>query len=175
MFVRSLIICCYLMIAYWVSCQFPSLKMVFYPTLGAFSFLFIHRVGQIKNMGRIIIGATIAATIGSIFYTMNTGAISFFATAILTISLIHFFKWNAAPILAVSLIPYFAHPASVWILPAAVLVSLIGLLLPLWLIGKIEQLTWTSRLSLVLHKIISNIMKSASRQPVSETTRETSN
>jgi hypothetical protein len=147
MFLRSLIICCYLMGAYWASYHFPSMKMVFYPTLGAFSFLFMHRVDNIREIRRIIIGAIIAVTMGSIFYTISTGAVSFFLTALVTITLIQFFKWNAAPILAVSFIPYFAHPVSMWALPIAVLVSLTGLLVSIWLIGKVEQLNWYVNLS----------------------------
>jgi hypothetical protein len=144
MFLRSLVMCCYLMGAYWASYHFPSMKMVFYPTLGAFSFLFMHRVDQIKDIGRITMGAIIAVTIGSSMYAISHGAMSFFITAILTISLIQWFKWNAAPILAVSFIPFFAHPVAFWALPAAVLVSLLGL------IGKVEQLNWVARLSLAL-------------------------
>ncbi|MEW9701099.1 hypothetical protein [Paenibacillus sp. SI8] len=140
MLLRSLIVCCYLMAAYWASYHFPSMKMVFYPTLGAFSFLFMHRVDQIKDLGRIIIGASISVTIGSLLYALSTGVLSFFLTAIVTISLIQFFKWNAAPIMAVSFIPFFAHPVSVWALPTAVFVSLVGLLLSVWLTGKLEQL-----------------------------------
>ncbi|MGO4271471.1 hypothetical protein AB4Z22_16765 [Paenibacillus sp. TAF58] len=148
MFLRSLVMCCYLMGAYWASYHFPSMKMVFYPTLGAFSFLFMHRVDQIKDIGRITMGAIIAVTIGSSMYAISHGAMSFFITAILTISLIQWFKWNAAPILAVSFIPFFAHPVAFWALPAAVLVSLLGLIGSIWLIGKLEQLNWFARLSL---------------------------
>lgn len=147
MFLRSLVICCYLMGAYWASYHFPSLKMVFYPTLGAFSFLFMHRVDNIREIRRIIIGAIIAVTMGSVFYTISTGAVSFFLTALVTITLIQFFKWNAAPILAVSFIPYFAHPVSMWALPIAVFVSLTGLLLSIWLIGRVEKLNWYVSLS----------------------------
>ncbi|OAS23634.1 HPP family protein [Paenibacillus oryzisoli] len=147
MFLRSLVICCYLMGAYWASYHFPSLKMVFYPTLGAFSFLFMHRVDNIREIRRIIIGAIIAVTMGSLFYTISTGAVSFFLTAVVTITLIQFFKWNAAPILAVSFIPYFAHPVSMWALPIAVFVSLTGLLISIWLIGRVEQLNWYVSLS----------------------------
>jgi hypothetical protein len=150
MLLRSLIICSYLMVAYWASYHFPTMKMVFYPTLGAFSFLFMHRVDQIKDLGRIIIGAIISVTIGSLLYTVSTGAVSFFVTAIVTISLIQFFKWNAAPIMSVSLIPYFAHSTSIWALPAAVLASLAGLLVPIWLIGKLEQLDLVTRWSTVM-------------------------
>jgi membrane protein YdbS with pleckstrin-like domain len=145
MFLRSLVICCYLMGAYWASYHFPSLKMVFYPTLGAFSFLFMHRVDNIKEIRRIIIGAIIAVTMGSLFYTVSHSAISFFLTALVTITLIQFFKWNAAPILAVSFIPYFAHPVSMWALPIAVFASLTGLLISIWLIGKVEQMKWYVR------------------------------
>ncbi|OCT15881.1 hypothetical protein A8709_09660 [Paenibacillus pectinilyticus] len=147
MFLRSIIMCCYLMGAYWASYHFPSLKMVFYPTLGAFSFLFMHRVDKIKEIRRIILGAIIAVTMGSLFYTISSGAISFFLTAIVTITLIQFFKWNAAPILSVSFIPFFSHAVSLWALPIAVFVSLTGLLISIWLIAKVEQLTWYVRLA----------------------------
>jgi len=153
MLLRSLIICSYLMAAYWASYHFPSMKMVFYPTLGAFSFLFMHRVDEIKDLGRIIIGAIVSVTIGSLLYTISTGAVSFFITAIVTISLIKFFKWNAAPIMAVSLIPYFAHPTTIWALPAAVLASLAGLLVPIWLIGKLEQLPLFARWSTLMEPL----------------------
>ncbi|SFM39290.1 hypothetical protein SAMN03159341_13031 [Paenibacillus sp. 1_12] len=178
MFLRSLIICCYLMAAYWASIHFPSLKMVFYPTLAAFSFLFIHRIGQLKDVLRIIIGAIVAVSLGSFFYTINTGAVSFFATAIVTISLIQLFKWNAAPILAVSLIPYFAHPVSLWTLPIAVLASLAGLLIPLWLISRLEQFTWLIRLNqavLQLRRKALTITRILREPPATEIVQKTRN
>ncbi|MNK61707.1 hypothetical protein D3C87_808700 [compost metagenome] len=175
MFLRSLVICSYLAIIYCASNQVPSLRMVFFPTLGAFSFLFIHREGHIKDIRRIIIGAIIAATLGSLFYTIDTGVLSFFATAILTISLIKFFQWNAAPILAVSLIPYFSHPVSIWALPVAVMASLVGLVLTLWFIVKIEQVTWITRLDPTLRKMTSVIVRTDRRQPVTGITQETRN
>ncbi|TXK76091.1 hypothetical protein [Paenibacillus sp. N3.4] len=158
MFLRSFVICCYLMGAYWASYHFPSMKMVFYPTLGAFSFLFMHRVDQIKDVWRITIGAIIAVLLGSLLYSISHGALSFFVTALITISLIQFFKWNAAPILAVSFVPYFAHPTSFWALPAAVLISLLGLMLSVWLIGKVEQVAWVSKWSLSLELIRDKMM-----------------
>ncbi|UKS26355.1 hypothetical protein LOZ80_33345 [Paenibacillus sp. HWE-109] len=158
MLLRSFIICCYLMGAYWASYHFPSMKMVFYPTLGAFSFLFMHRVDQIKDIGRITVGAIIAVSIGSFMYSLSQGAVSFFLTALMTILLIQFFKWNAAPILAVSFIPFFAHPTSLWALPAAVVVSLLGLMVSVWLIGKVEQLNfvakWSNAFTLFRSKMI---------------------
>lgn len=158
MFLRSLFICCFLMGAYWASYHFPSMKMVFYPTLGAFSFLFMHRVEKIKEIRLIILGAIIAVTMGSLFYMINHGVISFFVTALVTITLIQFFKWNAAPILSVAFIPYFAHPASFWALPIAVLVSLLGLMAYIWLIGRVEKLNWYIRLSQAFEAFRSNLL-----------------
>jgi len=48
------------------------------------------------------------------------------------------FSWNAAPILAVALIPFFSHPQTVWVLPLSVLCSLIGIFVPLWLVQKLD-------------------------------------
>ncbi|USB31647.1 HPP family protein [Paenibacillus sp. YPG26] len=173
MFLRSLIICSYLAIIYFASIQLPSLKMVFYPTLGAFSFLFIHRQGHIKDTGRIIIGAIVAATLGSLFYTIDSGVLSFFATAMITLSLIKLFRCNAAPILAVSLIPFFAHPVTIWMLPASVMASLAGLALTLWFIGKLEQLTWISRMDQALMRWKSWIAGTGSSTPIAGITEET--
>jgi len=140
MLLRSFVICGYLAAAYWISTHYPMFKMVFYPTLGAFSYLFMQRMDQMKDIRRIIIGACIATAVGACFYTISSGAVSLLATALVTVGLIQWCKWNAAPVLAVSLIPYFARPEVVWVLPLTVLGSLLCLLLPLWLIGKLELL-----------------------------------
>jgi len=140
LFLRSLIFCAYLMLAYWVSYHYPSMKMIFYPTLGAFSFLFMHRVEQIKDIRRIMLGAFVGVVVGCLAYMISTGAFSFFVTALLMILLIKYFKWNAAPILSVSFIPFFAHPAHLWLLPVTVLTSLLGLFVPIWLISRLEKL-----------------------------------
>ncbi|MDF2658645.1 MAG: hypothetical protein K0Q94_1436 [Paenibacillus sp.] len=140
MLLRSFVICGYLAAAYWISAHYPIFKMVFYPTLGAFSYLFMQRMDQMKDIRRIIIGACISTGIGAVFYTISSGALSLLATALVTVLLIQWCKWNAAPILAVSLIPYFVRPEVVWVLPLTVLASLLCLLLPLWLIGKLELL-----------------------------------
>lgn len=159
MLLRSLVVCCYLMGAYWASYHFPSMKMVFYPTLGAFSFLFMHRVDQIKDIGRITMGAIIAVTLGSVMYNISHGTLSFFLTAMITISLIQVFKWNAAPILAVSFVPFFAHPSSIWALPSAVFVSLVGLMLSVWLIGKVEQVPVITKWSEAFSQFRSKLSK----------------
>lgn len=139
MMLRSFAICCYLMAAYWTSQHYPVMKMIFYPTLGAFSFLFMNRVGQMKDIWRIITGAFAAVIIGCLLYSVHSGAISFFLTAMISISMVRLCNWNAAPIVAVSLIPFFARPSEVWLLPVAVLISLLGLLLLLWLLERVEQ------------------------------------
>lgn len=139
MLLRSGFICCYLVTAYWLSHHFQPMKMAFYPTLGAFCFLFMNRGGQLQHTARIIIGACISACIGSLLYLFDSGAVSFFLTTAITLTLIHVCRWNAAPIMAVSLIPYFAHPASFWVLPVAVLLSLSALLVPIWLIDRVER------------------------------------
>jgi hypothetical protein len=136
---RSGFICCYLVTAYWFSHHYQPMKMAFYPTLGAFCFLFMNRGGHLQHTARIIFGASISAGIGSIFYLLDSGAVSFFLTTAITLTLIHVCKWNAAPIMAVSLIPFFAHPSSFWVLPLAVLLSLSALLGPIWLIDRIER------------------------------------
>lgn len=166
MLLRSLVVCCYLMGAYWASYHFPSLKMVFYPTLGAFSFLFMHRVHNIKEIRLIILGALIAVTMGSVLYSISHGAISFFLTALVTITLIQFFKWNAAPILAVSFIPFFAHPVSMWALPIAVFVSLCGLMLSMWLIGKVERSGWYTAASQALMSVRGSYKSSSVQKEV---------
>lgn len=139
MLIRSVFVCGYLAAAYWLSHHIEPMKMAFYPTLGAFCFLFMKKRGQIPHSTWIVIGATASSAIGSLLYRLDSGEGSFLITTFITITLIHLCKWDAAPIMAVSLIPYFAHPASFWILPVAVFLSLSGLLLPLWLMERLDR------------------------------------
>lgn len=152
MVVRSIFICSYLVAVYWLSHHYPTMKMAFYPTLGAFCFLFMKHGGQVQHTARVIVGATVASAVGSLLYLMDSGALSFFITSLVTITLIHVCRWNAAPILSVSLIPYFTHPAAFWILPLAVLVSLSGLLLPVWVIDRLERFGWLHALETALFR-----------------------
>lgn len=116
--------------------------MAFYPTLGAFCFLFMRQGRPIQQTVRIIAGAVVSATIGSILYVLQPGELTFFLTTAATLFLIQLCKWDAAPIMAVALIPFFAHPAAVWMLPLAVLLSLGGLLIPIWALGRLERVRW---------------------------------
>ena len=139
MFIKSTIICAYLLFTYWLSFRTPMLHMIFYPTLAAFSFLFMSRSIDEKVLYKIVGGAILSSFIGSSLYFINSGFLSFFLTSFVVIWMIQKFNWNAAPILAVSLIPYFAKPSSVWILPLSVSCSLFGLLITLWMIQEIEK------------------------------------
>lgn len=107
-----------------------------------------HRIGaeigadDVRGIVRIIAGASIAALVGSSMYLIHSGTISFLITTGVTLVLIHLCKWNAAPILAVSIIPFFSHPTTVWMLPLAVLASLVGIMVPMWMVGRLEQSNW---------------------------------
>lgn len=150
--IKSVIICLYLVFTYWLSFRAPELHMIFYPTLAAFSFLFMSRSTDRKNVYKIVGGAILASTIGSSLYFVNHGFVSFFLTSFVVIWMIQKFNWNAAPILAVSLIPYFSKPPSVWILPLSVSCSLLGLLVTLWVIQQVERKKDTANvISLLSH------------------------
>ncbi|WP_438448687.1 hypothetical protein [Gorillibacterium sp. sgz5001074] len=146
MFLRNVFICVYLVAVYWLSHHFAPAKMAFYPTLGAFCFLFMKKGGPLPHMARIILGACASAVIGSLLHYVDAGAVSFLITTALTLTLIQVSRLDAAPIMAVSIIPYFVHPTAVWILPAAVLVSLSGLLVPIWLLDRLEKSGWAASL-----------------------------
>jgi hypothetical protein len=123
------VICFYLMIIYWASQHFPGLKMIFYPTLGAFSYLFISRSFHFSDFDKIIAGSSAASLISSSLFMYITGIAAFIAAILCTIVLIRKFHLNAPPILAIALIPFFSQPVNIWSLPLSVLVSLTGLLL----------------------------------------------
>lgn len=135
---KIIAICLYLMLIYWISQHIPVVKMIFYPTLGAFSYLFITRAFSFKDFGRMIAGACVASLISSALYLSHTGMISFLAATLLTIILIQRFKLNAPPVLAIALVPFFAQPEHLLTLPLSVLVSLSGLLLIISITKLIE-------------------------------------
>lgn len=136
--IRSLVACFYLLFAFWISSHSSELKMFFYPTLGAFCYFFMSRNLDNKNVIKIIIMAFVAAMASSILHYFNPGMITLFITCLLTLFMINFFKLNAAPIVAVALIPYFSNTSSIWLLPLSVLCSLIGLLITLQITYYLE-------------------------------------
>lgn len=137
-------ICLYIASIYWLSLKYPALHTLFFPTLGAFSLLFISRPFGKSELGKIAFGATIAAIIGSLLVSWNAGVIPFLLNTLIMIGLINRFKWNAPPILAVSFIPFFTQDstdAMPWVIPLSVCVSLLGLLLVLAVVFQIEKIS----------------------------------
>ncbi|MBP1994067.1 HPP family protein [Paenibacillus eucommiae] len=137
--VKTVAICLYVMLIYWISLQFPTLDTLFYPTLGAFCFLFISRSFLFSELGKIIFGAFVSAVLGTVLFYIYPSAISLFINVLITIWLINKFKWNAPPIVAVSLIPFFSHSSHAWAIPLAVCGSLLGLLLILFMAQIVEK------------------------------------
>jgi len=127
------------MIIYWASSHYPDVHTLFFPTLGAFCLLFLTRSFERKTWMQISIGAVIGATVGTALYTIDPGPVTFFINALAMIGLITRMKWNAPPILAVSFIPYFSHPTTLWVLPLSVALSLSGLIATLWATKTLEQ------------------------------------
>ena len=58
-----IVISLYIFLIYWISSQVPSMHALFYPTLGAFSFLLATRDFDLKQAARILAGATVAAAL----------------------------------------------------------------------------------------------------------------
>lgn len=133
-------ICLYIVLVYWISLHIPMLNSLFFPTLGAFSLLFVSKTFERSETWRIAAGAVVASFIGSTFEQISTSALSLLATLIIVIVLFHTFKWNAPPIMAVALIPFFAEPAHVWTAPLSVCVVLSGLLVTLYAAALCEKL-----------------------------------
>jgi hypothetical protein len=138
--IKILAVCLYIILIYWLSLTFPSLHMLFFPTLGSFGFLFISRSIGLKDISKIALGAVISSVIGSLLFHLSPGIISLFINTLITIWLINQFKLNAPPILAVSIIPFFAHSPNLWIMPLSVSGSMLGLILILSLVKRMERI-----------------------------------
>lgn len=138
MHIKTYAICLYIIMIYWISLHIPHMHSLFFPTLGAFSLLFISRPFGKAEIRKIAIGAVVSSLIGSLFVYWNTGVVSLLLTLLIVIWLINSFKWNAPPILAVSLIPFFTQPSLLWVIPLSVCGSLVGLLLTLSLAAYVE-------------------------------------
>lgn len=152
--VKIVISSLFLMSVYLISAKFSILHMLFYPTLGAFCFLISSRKLTCKEALSILAGATAASAIGVGMYEIYDGPVTIFIAALLVMRMIMFFKLNAPPIIAISLIPFFSHPPNPWISPVFTLVSLSGLFLTLGISDRIVQyasahplfVTWWSKL-----------------------------
>jgi hypothetical protein len=140
MIIRSVGLGLYIMFIYWLSSHAPGMHMLFFPTLGAFGFLFITRSPRLPELGGIAAGAVCSSVIGTLAYAVNDGMASLFVGTLATIWLVRTLKLNAPPIVAVSLIPFFAHPTNLWVAPLSVAASLAGLLAVLGLVYAVERL-----------------------------------
>jgi|GEM_PF-1016684 len=130
----------YIVLIYWFSLHVPLLHMMFFPTLGAFSLLFVSRSPDAKVLSKIAAGACVSSVIGTaLFHLGGGGVLALFLNVIVIIWLIVRLKWNAPPILAVSLIPFFAQAPNVWIVPVSVCGTLAGLLATLSLASLLER------------------------------------
>lgn len=138
MTLKPIAVCLYLALAYWISSVNPMLKMFFFPTLAAIAFFFMSRVNQMKELFTISAAAIAASLIGSIIFFIDSGVFSFLITCLITISLILYYKITAAPVLAVAVIPFFAHPAMMWLFPLSLSLTLVGLIAVLWMCQKLE-------------------------------------
>jgi len=133
---RSIVLCLYLASLYGLSHQMDELRMVFYPTLGAFGYLFLVR--SVKEMFKIVSAAVLAVTVGSLLYALSSGMLSFFVTAIMAVMFIQKLRLNAAPVVAVSFVPFFANPADIWSIPLSICGSLLGLMLTMVLAAQAQ-------------------------------------
>ncbi|WP_182914385.1 HPP family protein [Paenibacillus sp. 1011MAR3C5] len=137
---KTYAICSYILFIYWVSSHIPQMHSLFFPTLGAFSLLFISRPLNHTELRNIAVGAITASAIGSLFVHLSTGILSLLATLLIVLGLMKKLNWNAPPILAVALIPFFTQPPSVWIIPVSVACTLAGLLVILSAAAFAEKL-----------------------------------
>ncbi|MFF2480394.1 HPP family protein [Paenibacillus sp. NPDC058071] len=137
--IKTLAICTYIMVIYWFSLHFSFLDTLFFPTLGAFSFLFVSRSLRYAEIARITLGAFIMSIIGNVLFHIYPSAISVFLNVLIAFWLIRKFKWNAPPIVAVSLIPFFSHSTHLWVIPFSVTGVLLGLMLTLFIAERLES------------------------------------
>ncbi|MGG3319535.1 HPP family protein [Brevibacillus centrosporus] len=157
--VKTVFICLYLMFVYWLSLQVSFLDTLFFPALGAFCFLFVSRSFRISEMSKITLGATVSSVIGTLFFFVYPSPISLFVNVLLTIWMINRFKWNAPPIVAVSLIPFFSQSSHHWFIPLSVCAVMLGVMLVL-LIAELVESKWSALSSfLVRNKVASDAEK----------------
>ena len=135
---KTIAISFYIVIIYWISTHIPSLHSLFFPTIGAFSLLFISRPFEVAQLSKIALGAIVSSVIGTFIVYLHPGVFSLFINTIIVITLITKFKWNAPPILAVSFVPFFVQPTYIWAIPLSVCGALLGLLMTLYIVHQIE-------------------------------------
>ncbi|WP_158299450.1 HPP family protein [Paenibacillus antri] len=141
--VKLAVITIYLVLIYWLSSHVPMLEPLFYPTLGAFSYLLVSRTMNLKESASIMAGAVFASITGTAFFFWLPETLSLLATFVLCIIMIQRFRLNAPPILAIALIPFFEPPATPWTIPLVVFATLTALLVTLFAVERAAG-AWTS-------------------------------
>ncbi|MDF2683282.1 MAG: hypothetical protein K0R47_4472 [Brevibacillus sp.] len=144
---KMIVICIYIMLIYWLSLRVSYLDTLFFPTVGAFGFLFISRSLGFSEISKITLGAFISSAMGTLFFFIYPSPISLFINVLITMWLVTKFKWNAPPIVAVSLIPFFSHSTHHWFIPFSVCVVMLGVMLVLFVAERMER-KWADLLSL---------------------------
>ncbi|SFT21964.1 HPP family protein [Paenibacillus sp. BC26] len=137
--VKSLAICLYVMVLYWLSLHVSFLDTLFFPTIGSFSFLFLTRTYSMSELGKITFGSVVSAIIGTILFYLYPSSLTLFVNAVIIIWLIRKFNWNAPPIAAIALIPFFSHTSHLWAIPISVCAALVGLMAALVLAEVLER------------------------------------
>lgn len=151
---KMIVICIYIMLIYWLSLRISYLDTLFFPTVGAFSFLYISRSLRFSEISKITLGAFISSAVGTLFFFIYPSPISLFANVLITMWLVTKFKWNAPPIVAVALIPFFSHSTHHWFIPLSVCGVLLGLMLVLFVAERMER-KWADFLSFsVRNKVV---------------------
>ncbi|MEK8132816.1 hypothetical protein WMW72_33540 [Paenibacillus filicis] len=140
----------YLMLVYWLSLHVEGLHTLFFPTLGAFSLLFLSRPLHPKEVVKVALGAVLASAIGVLAHAVYPGVISLFVTMLVIVWMIRKFQLNAPPILSVSFIPFFVESPNWWAMPVSVAGSIVGLVATLYMVHALEI-----KLSLVLNALVS--------------------
>jgi hypothetical protein len=138
MSIKTVAVSGYLLAMYWLSQHLSIQEMLFYPTLGAFSYYFMCRSMRLKDSLLILFGAVLAAEAGSLLHHYVPGIMAFFLICLLTIGALKVAKMNAAPIAAIAIIPYFTDLSSVWVLPVSVFITLAGLIAVLFAAHALE-------------------------------------
>lgn len=139
MYIKSTVICLYLVVMFFISQQFTMGKLLFFPTLAAFSFFFMSRTLSKREVQHIFLATILSSLFGELMYYVDGGILSFFITCLGNMGMLLYFKINAAPITAISIIPFVYNPAEIGVFSMSVFLSMVGLFITLQFAGKIEQ------------------------------------
>lgn len=132
--------CGYLGLVYFAAGHVQGLHPLFFPALGAFAYLMITRRSAWQEMLQMTAGTIICSFIGSILSLLHPNTVFLVVDALLVYWMIHRLKWNAPPIIAVSLIPFFSRSPDWWTFPVSGGAALIGLAFTLSIASVLAKL-----------------------------------